>query len=224
MRLLCLQHDEIVVIGSQRIAILGLYNSGSTVLAGMLHRMGVNMGAPFWMTSEEDHDKNFYESWGLSRQVRRWWAEPLAEQRVPAAERIGFLQAWMALQEAARPGPVGAKHPLLSLCAADLATAWGPETCFVRAGRPLEESVDGLCRRSWFPGHEIALQTRLWDALAAFERSHPSVVTIDWNQVKSNPLSAARDLASAVGLAPTEEQLTAAASLVRAPAPSLAAA
>jgi hypothetical protein len=212
------------LIDSKRIAVLGLYNSGSTVLAGMLHRMGVNMGAPFWMTSEEGHPENFYESWLISRHLRRWWTEPLAQERVAAADRIQFLQSWAVVQEDARPGPLGAKHPLLSLCAADLVAAWGPKTCFVRASRSLEDSVAGLRRRGWFPDHEVVLQSRLWDALAEFEQSHPPTVTLDWNRVKSNPAWAARELASAVGLDPTKEQLAAAAALVHAPAgPALAA-
>jgi hypothetical protein len=217
MRIPRTDYYGIVLIAPKRIVILGLYNSGSTVLAGMLHRMGVNMGAPFWMTSEEGHPENFYESWQLSRQVRKWWGEPLAEERFPAADRIQFLQAWANQQEIARPGPLGAKHPLLSLCAADLLAAWGPETYFVRAWRSLEDSVEGLRRRDWFPGHELALQTRLCRELNEFEHSNPPAVTLDWNRVKSNPSQAAAELASALGLNPTTEQLASAAALIRLP-------
>jgi hypothetical protein len=30
------------------VAILGCYRSGSSLLAGVLHRLGVDMGSPFW--------------------------------------------------------------------------------------------------------------------------------------------------------------------------------
>ena len=119
------------------------------------------------------------------------------------------------VQEAERPGPLGAKHPLLSLSAFDLASAWGEETIFIRAARPLDESIDGLCRRGWFPGHEAALQMRLWDALQTFEQSGGAVASIDWNRVKSDPAWAAQELATAAGISPTERQLQTAAALVR---------
>src|SRR5579859_5648840 len=100
-----------------RIAVLGLYNSGSTVLAGVLHRMGVDMGGPFWATSEEGHPQNFYEPTDLSDRLRMWWAEPFAVELANPSERVEALRSWIQQREAARAGWVGAKHPLLSLCA-----------------------------------------------------------------------------------------------------------
>ena len=117
-----------------RIAVLGLYNSGSTVLAGMLHRLGVNMGPPFWMSFPSDaSDINFYEPYDLSWHLRRWWDEPRAVERVPAAERIRFLEHWAAAPGCVPPGPMGAKHPLLSLCGRDLIAAWGLDVRFIWA-------------------------------------------------------------------------------------------
>jgi hypothetical protein len=158
---------------------------------------------------------NFYESRQLSTAVRRWWAEPLLRQRVAATERIRFLHSWAITQEFVRPGPLGAKHPLLSLSGPDLIAAWGPDVYFVRVWRSLEDSVDGLRRRGWFPGIEVPLQKRLWIALEEFERLHQPVVTLDWDRVKSDSAWAARELASALGLKPTDQQFHAAAALVR---------
>jgi len=122
-----------VVTITKRIAVVGLYNSGSTALAGMLHRMGVNMGAPFWTNSEEDHPENFYESWDLSIQIRSWWTEPLIVETAAASERIKFLKNWASAQQFVRPCPLGAKHPMLSLSVNDLLEAWGANTCIIRA-------------------------------------------------------------------------------------------
>ena len=189
----------------------------------MLHRMGVNMGAPFWMTSEDGHQDNYYESWMLSRQLRCWWNEPTGTERVAAADRIRYLQSWAVVQEAERTAVLGAKHPLLSLSAFDLVEAWGSSTRFVRASRPLDESIAGLQRRGWFPGYEVALQTRLWKALEAFEHSH-AVISVDWNRAKADPIWAAQELAQAAGLTPSDEQLHHAAALVHAPIPAALAA
>ncbi|HTW95251.1 MAG TPA: hypothetical protein VMD30_10680 [Tepidisphaeraceae bacterium] len=201
---------------ARRIAILGLFNSGSTVLAGMLHRLGVNLAPPFFH-NPQNLDENYFESRQLAHQLRQWWAEPLGVERVSAAFRSGFLKSWATLQERSNPAPLAVKHPLLAFSAADLVSAWGNNTCFIRAMRPLDESIDGLRRRAWFPGHEVQLQKKLWNTLADFERSH-RVATFDWNSVKSNPLLTARDLAMTVGLSPTEDQLNAAAAVFRPPA------
>lgn len=96
------------------IAVLGLYNSGSTALAGALHRLGVDMGAPFWRDSDDRSPRNYYEPWDLSCRLRSWWDEPEAREAVNQATRVAYLRDWR--RRAGRcPGPAGAKHPLLSL-------------------------------------------------------------------------------------------------------------
>ena len=61
-----------------RIAVLGVYRSGSTAVAGALHHLGVDMGPPFF--------EGFYESAGLSKQLRRWWDEPRLVEKVGQAQ------------------------------------------------------------------------------------------------------------------------------------------
>ena len=198
-----------------RIAILGLYNSGSTALAGMLFRMGVNMGPPYWADSRPDSASNFYESYDLSWHLRNWWTEPDLVERVAAARRIRFLQLWVQLQESVGFRVVGAKHPLLSLCVSDLVVAWGAAARFIWSYRPFDESVSGLKRRGWFEGHEHRVQLRLWESLQEIQGSTPGMVKLDWSHVREDPLSAARELATLADLRPSAAQLEAAASFVR---------
>ena len=90
-----------------RIAVIGLYNSGSLAIAGMLHRLGVNMGQPFWCTISGKTEINHYEPYDLAWHLRTWWNEPAGIERVPAVQRIRFLERWAAAQECVQPGPVG---------------------------------------------------------------------------------------------------------------------
>jgi hypothetical protein len=202
----------------KRIAVLGLYNSGSTGVAGLLHRLGINMGPPFWENSDDASTENFYEAGDLADQLRTWWEEPRGVERVPARKRIRFLRSWAAAQECIRPGPVGAKHPLLSLSGDDLVAAWGPQTHFIWSWRPLDESIAKLKERgwAWSKGYEESLQKRLWDSLHAFESHCSKVVRFEWARLKSDPARGVRELASLVGLAVTEEQVQAAARFIRA--------
>jgi hypothetical protein len=198
-----------------RFAVLGLYNSGSSVLAGVLHRLGANLGPPFWGHRPGRPSTLWYEADDLARELRRWWAEPLLAEQVTAAERTSFLAAWIARQEAGSPAPCGAKHPLLSLCGTDLRAAWGPATRFLWSRRPLADSIAGLARRGWFPDREIAIQQQLWDGIEALIAGGAEVVAMDWATVRRDPAATAHELAELVGLAPSVEQLAAAAAWVR---------
>jgi hypothetical protein len=123
----------------RRIAVLGLYRSGSTVVAGVLQHLGVDMGAPFY--------GRYYESEWLSKQLRLWWDEsnlPHLREKVAQPKRVRILADWIQKREQAGTKWVGMKHPLLSLCGKDLVKAWGEETKFIRCCRPLDESVESM--------------------------------------------------------------------------------
>src|SRR6266850_196200 len=121
-----------------RVPVLGLYRSGSTVVAGVLHHLGVDMGAPYF--------GGYYESDWLSKQLRIWWDEPRLQEKVPQTERVRVLAEWIQKREQAGARWVGMKHPLLSLCGEDLIKAWGEQTRFIRCCRPLPESVESMQR------------------------------------------------------------------------------
>jgi hypothetical protein len=191
----------------RRIAVIGLYNSGSTAITRMLHRLGVNMGEPFWANSIEGDKQNFYEPYDLSWRLRKWWHEPDAAESVPSVERVRFLERWVALHECESQGPVGAKHPLLSFCGRDLVKAWGENTIFLWAWRPLNESIEKLKLRGWFPGNHESIQRRLWSSIMNFIASHPGVAKIEFSQARSDPRGTAQSLASLAGLHPSESTL-----------------
>ena len=60
----------------QPVAVVGTYRSGSSMIAAMLHELGVDMGAPFW--------GNYYEPQDLAQSLRRWWTEPQLIAAEPA--------------------------------------------------------------------------------------------------------------------------------------------
>ena len=120
-----------------RIAVLGVYRSGSTAVAGALHHLGVDMGPPFF--------EGFYESAGLSKQLRRWWDEPRLVEKVGQAKRVTRVGAMD--QGAGRGrGKVGRNE-----ASAAVAMRRGPGAG-VGAGDavhpllPLEDSIDSLKR------------------------------------------------------------------------------
>lgn len=197
-----------------RFALLGLYNSGSSALAGMLHRLGANLGPPFARDPQSTAPIRRYESGDLGHSLRTWWNEPDIEERVPRDERVSWLVDWAGRHWLGSPAPLGAKHPLLALCTADIIAAWGADTRFLWSYRPLAESIAGLERRGWFAGRETTLQERLWSALRDFEAGHRGVVRLEWSRARADPHRTARELADFAGLEPTAGQFRAAADFV----------
>ncbi|HEU5117270.1 MAG TPA: hypothetical protein VFT74_11445 [Isosphaeraceae bacterium] len=195
------------------IAVIGLYNSGSTAIAGLLHRLGVDMGAPFWKVSDDGSRANYYEPWDLSARLREWWNEPEIQERVDRQTRLAYLTDWRLGRASDHSGPTGAKHPLLSLCGGEILEAWGASTRLLRAWRPLEESVERLKARRWFPGHEDPLQQRLWEASEELCAQRPHL-RIDYHRLKHDPNAVVREIVAHTALEPTPAGLASAVAFI----------
>jgi hypothetical protein len=187
------------------IAVLGIYNSGSTALAGALHRLGVHMGAPFWSCPDDSSPNNYYEPWDLGCLLRCWWNEPELRENTERSTRIACLSTWLRMRRGLHRGVVGAKHPMLCLSGDDLLAAWGADTLFVRACRPLEESIARLKVRGWFPHYEDRLQRILWQALERFCARQPHV-PVEYQRLREEPAAVLREVAAYVHLNPTPSQ------------------
>jgi hypothetical protein len=152
-----------------RIAVLGLFNSGSTALAKCLYRLGVNMGEPFWCDDDAESKNNFYEPKDLREDLVRIWDEPRFVERQGQKERVRILRQWIEKQERKGGTHFGAKHPLLAMAPDDLPWAWGAGTKYIWAARHLDNSIEGLVQRKWFPWAEsIAVQYTLIRRLETF--------------------------------------------------------
>jgi hypothetical protein len=185
-----------------------LYRSGSSAAAGVLHHLGVEMGAPYWMDN--------YESARLAKRLRRWWHEPDLHERYPPAERVRKLGDWISFLEAGRATHVGAKHPLLSLCGDDLVAAWGPAVRFIWTWRPLDESIASIRRTDWWwakPKGET-VQRRLWDEVNRFfaGREH---LRVDFSDMLADPAREIRRIADYVDLTPDDVRFAAALASIR---------
>ena len=124
-----------------RAAIIGLFNSGSSVISQIVECLGAEIGRPLW----EEH----FESRSLRSALVEWWCEPRLVEQVRQEDRITFLQWWAEYYESLKP-VVCAKHPLLCLSARDLDVAWGSDYREIRSSRPLQKSIERLTARGWY--------------------------------------------------------------------------
>jgi hypothetical protein len=159
--------------------------------------------------------RDFYEPRWLAAQLRRWWNEPEIRESSTREERVRTLAAWAQDAQTHSPADwIAAKHPLLLLCADELAEAWGDSTHFVWSFRPLAESIASLERRGWWPGQERPLQQKLWEVANRFfpTRQH---LRIDFARLLGNPPREVDRLIQYLGLHPSASQRTDAISFIR---------
>jgi hypothetical protein len=198
-----------------RIAVLGLYRSGSSAVAGILHHLGVNMGPPFYQNVAESTFHEFYESAWLSQQLRTWWSEPEITEKIRAAKRVRVFKRWIQNQERNGSKWIGMKHPLLCLCGPDLLQAWGQSMRFIWAWRPLDNSINSLVRLNWWTSDKSEQSQRtLWTATTKFfaDREH---LRIDFAAMMADPRQQVVWLIDYLGLEPTENQIVAAINYIQ---------
>lgn len=183
-----------------RIAVIGIYNSGSSVIAGTLHHLGVNMGAPY-------HGR-FYESLEIKQKLCEWWDEPRLQKFTPKKLRVAYLREWIKRQEAAGNTKVGVKHPLLCLSAGDLEAAWGKHVKYIWAHRSLPDSIRGLEKRRWF-SHPEPLQKFLWHSAMEFFAEHEHL-QVNFEEMVAVPKVNIARIIDYLELKPDQAQLEAA--------------
>ena len=186
----------------------------------MLECLGVDMGQPFYMNDIPGDKENFYEPRDLSDKLRDWWNEPRMEATILRRIMISELKDWVQYREnlTERRGvrDVGAKHPILSMCGPELVQAWGADTKFIWSWRDFDESVASIRSRvakggfGNLKGHEESAQRKLWNAITEFSKTTPQLITIKWDDVKSNPERFARQLASLCSEVPSQDKILAA--------------
>ena len=183
-----------------RIAVLGVYRSGSTAVAGALHHLGVDMGPPFF--------EGFYESAGLSKQLRRWWDKPRLVEKVGQAKRVRVLEQWIKEREAGGARWVGMKHPLLSLCGEDLVQAWGAGDAL----HPLLPAAEGFHRLAEAPGPKVDGEFMQGTLMAALDRffAGREHLAIEFADLMSNPRREVERLMEYLQITADAEQIEAA--------------
>lgn len=188
---------------SKYVAVLGAYRSGSSVVASMLDALGVDMGAPY-------HGE-FFEPADLAASLRRWWSEPKLVAAESFSNRVYLLRQW-ADSRSGKPW-VGAKHPLLSLCAQDLIRGWGSDTKFIWCNRSLSDSVASLQRLNWWP-NALEIQQKLYHAVESFFPRANGLI-INFADTVERPEWVVRRIIDFLGIEVNSERISIAKGLVR---------
>jgi len=119
--------------------VIGLHRSGSSVTAGILHRLGVHMGNRLiGYENRNGHSTGGYESHGLAMICEQAYPFPSTERAVPIETTRDRLQHWIEARqrEAAHRGTIiGGKYPHLCFMI-DLLLELEPNSHFIHIDRP----------------------------------------------------------------------------------------
>lgn len=177
------------------VAIIGCYRSGSSLIAEILSEMGVDMGAPFHL--------NYFEPADLSAMLRYWWAEPALVENVSVETRLSELSKWMSDRPSRNRSQTGcqffgAKHPLLTLSAAEIVDAWDGDMRIIWSYRQLESSTHSLERTGWWENCP-RIQSVLFESASRFfgPKKH---LKVDYDDMLENPHDQVRLIADYIGI------------------------
>lgn len=194
--------------------VMGSPRSGTSLVAGVLHRLGVPMGLKIddpsdpdrwdWSDPGEWNPRGHYQCAAFSNLENRFlgWTPP--EGWTPSAEFFEQLSSVVSRrrEQAARLGfPVwGAKTNRCFFYLDALRQIVG-DVRLVVTRRPMNRSLASWRARGGFPGGEaIIRQANRWIA----ERLPADALLLDYDQLIDEPASAVVQLAACAGTAPTE--------------------
>lgn len=202
------------------VAVIGLHRSGSSCLAGVLHKLGVHLG----------DDLGGYEKTGgfeaasLARICEQAYPFPSTSQRMENNELMPHLR-WFIKElraEATMMNTIaGGKYPTLCAMGNQLLEACD-DLRVIHINRPLEDSIRSLehrLRQSPQPktdkiGKAEAVQRWLWEHKQVF-LSQVEHLTIEYGDLLRSPRTEINRIVDYLGISPSDEQIEQAVAHVR---------
>ncbi len=138
------------VVDMPMVAVLGPYSGGTSVVAGILHKLGIRMGSVFERPDGTNTGGNF-EAQELAGMCRKMYREPWMTEQVDRDARVRLLKIWAAghcRASRATCSLIGGKHPALCLMGPELMEAWN-RPLLISVERERDAVVNSLVRRDW---------------------------------------------------------------------------
>jgi hypothetical protein len=200
------------------IVVLGPWCGGTSAVAGVLHHLGVFMGADFVWAYRGPHET--WEDSHLSKLCVRAFTEPGAQLQMDPQSLVANLRSWADSHRGAaraagrRPG---VKHPLLCVAVDFMRDAWGPVVPVV-VDRPVANVIASLNRLGWWQDEQERAESTA-HLIAARDQALAGAATVrvDFEELRAAPAEVIRRLADELGLKVTEAQLKSAAQSVLKP-------
>lgn len=129
------------------VAVVGPGRSGTSCLAGILHKLGIPMGGEL-LRPNQKNPAGYFEDTKLRKFCNRAFAKKSMEERKTPEEREGWFRRWA--RNRAGEGPIiGCKHPHLCMMLPELHHAWR-DLKVIATERPVEDIVASLKHARWW--------------------------------------------------------------------------
>jgi hypothetical protein len=200
------------------IVVLGPWCGGTSAVAGVLHHLGVFMGADFVWAYRGPHET--WEDSHLSKLCVRAFTEPGAQLQMDARSFVANLRSWADSHRGAarvEGRRAGVKHPLLCVAMDFVREACGPVVPVV-VDRPVANVIASLNRLGWWKDEQERAEATA-HLIGARDQAlaGTTAVRVDFEELRAAPADVIRRLADELGLSVTEAQLQAAAQSVLKP-------
>lgn len=194
------------------VAVIGLHRSGSSCLAGVLHKLGVHMGDK--LVGYES--TGGFEAVGLTRLCEKAYPFPSTELKIDR----GILRNWLSkhvchVQASAKErGTVaGGKYPHLCAMGGELQAVCGEGLRVIHINRPLDESIASMKTRAkkangWLGITEEKserVQRWLWEQKQEF-LDGVEHLTVEYADLIDDPSREIDRIVEHLGITPSEEQ------------------
>lgn len=203
--------EERPVFKHPYVVVLGLYRSGSSLLAGMLHHLGVHMGEQFHPSDKNACPTGSYEHLGIWQVCQKIFKEPKPRKEISLVQRVAALSHVMRLHRLSVETISGAKHPLLCALIPELQMA-SPDLKFVSIERDFETSLASMVFLKWW-GASKSQYRDLLSALEAERVAHLGQTDhhrLSYDDLLQNPQKELADICGFLDLKPNEAQFKAA--------------
>jgi hypothetical protein len=202
------------------IAIVGPHRSGSSCIAMMCYKLGLNIGDK--LGGYESKNGGGGEAIGLAKLCEwagRFPSPGFTQPHQNIEDRLRkWIQQRVQISKRKLGGvPVGGKYPHLCAMGDQLKSICGEGLKVIHCVRPIEESIDSLKRRSkqskgWLAASDSqceAVQRWLHNEKEKFVATLPkeSVLHLKYADVLSNPTRAVDDIVKFAGLKPTKQMI-----------------
>jgi hypothetical protein len=191
-------------IDRKTVAVVGTYRSGSSLVAGMLHQAGIDMGAKF-RSPDKSNPRGYFEAEELADLCRRIVVEPWLYRQVPYEETKALLRRWASdrcLAFKDEPPVFGGKHPLMCLLVHELVEAW-ENPYFICTDRPMEDTIASLKRTGWpWPSESIErmipMMTEMRDTV--LRQASNQVLRVSLDRARSSPSMVMAEVSEFLGV------------------------
>lgn len=170
------------------VPVVGLHRSGSSCLAGVLHRLGVYMGTHF-IGPNKSNPGGAYEAKALAKMCEQHWPFPATATDQDSNKLTNELLDWIQRnkQHAAKNKTIaGGKYPH-SCRMFDNFKHCGPMRP-IFSDRPLEDSIRSLEKRNPnIGGKAREVQEWLWEGRKDWLQEFPQALHIEYDKMVENP-------------------------------------